>query len=80
MSSSEDTEPDAGPEWLTVDEYARVMRRTRRTVERWIASGALPVRRHGRTTRIHRREIEPEDDHAEGSADRMRANVYSLRR
>lgn len=74
-----DDDHDDRPKWLTIDEYAAEMRRTRRTIERWIERGDLPVRKHGRTTRIHRREIEPEDDFA-GSGSRIPANVHAIRR
>jgi len=50
-------QPDT--DWLTVAEYAAAMRRSTRTVWRWIDKGLLPHRRFGRTTRIHRSALEP---------------------
>ena len=76
-----DSDHEPGPEWLTIAEYAAAMRRTRRTIERWIERGDLPVRRHGRTTRIHRSELEPiDEDDATGSGPTMHPNVLTIRR
>lgn len=40
------------PELLTVKEYAAWYRVTERTVYKWVADGAVPVRRVGRLVRI----------------------------
>lgn len=42
----------AGREYLTLDALAAELRVARRTVERWIACGRLPVRRIGGRVRI----------------------------
>ena len=47
------------PEWLTAAEVARHYRVSARTVLRWAAAGEFgEVRRHGRTVRIHRSELD----------------------
>ena len=52
---------DEKPEWLTIREAARVLRVHRKTVERWIAAGKLPVKaipgRSGQEYRIKREDV-----------------------
>lgn len=43
---------------LTIADAATAMGVARRTLERWIASGAIAVVRHGRVVRISPEEIE----------------------
>ena len=40
------------PDWLTVKEYAKLLRVHERTVRRWIKRGDLKVTQHGRVIRI----------------------------
>ncbi|MCA1845297.1 MAG: helix-turn-helix domain-containing protein [Actinobacteria bacterium] len=53
------------PEWLTVQEYAGILRISPRTVTRWVSiDSRMRVRRvgpSGRLIRIHRSEIERQE-------------------
>lgn len=51
MSTRSITAPPPGPDgklFVGLDEAAKLVNLSRRTLERWIASGELPVRRIGR--------------------------------
>lgn len=47
-----------GVEMLSVEEAARLARRTPETIRRWVWSGRLPARRAGRRLLVDRREVE----------------------
>ena len=50
---------DRVPKWLTVEEFARIMRISRGAAYRAVATGSVgPVRRIGRVVRVHRSAVE----------------------
>lgn len=62
MANAHEGVPTSSPEWLTVREYAELIRVTPRTVTRWVkADPDMRVQRMGpagRTIRIHRSEVD----------------------
>src|SRR5688572_22640394 len=44
-------------EWMTVDQAARELQVSDKTIRRWVAAGELPASRHGRTIRIRRADL-----------------------
>ena len=59
--TTNDNNTDEKPEWWTVRQVATYMQVHRKTVERWIAAGKLPVKaipgRSGREYRIKREDV-----------------------